>query len=145
MRRAPLVALAGLAVLVPLAMLVGVAFGGAAVAPGALVHALLHPTPAATSATIVWQLRVPRVAIAATVGASLALAGALLQALLRNPLIDPYLTGVVERSGRGDRNRGDDRARARAHPAARLRFGLGDGGAWSRCSRAAARASTRSD
>ena len=44
--------------------------------------------------TIVWQLRLPRVCIAATVGASLALCGALLQGMLRNPLADPYLTGV---------------------------------------------------
>ena len=99
MRRAPLVALAGLAALVPLAMLAGVAFGGAAVAPGALAHALLNPRAGGDVATIVWQLRIPRVAIAATVGASLALAGALLQALLRNPLIDPYLTGVASGAG----------------------------------------------
>ena len=45
-------------------------------------------------ATIVWQLRLPRVCIAATVGASLALCGAMLQGMLRNPLVDPYLTGV---------------------------------------------------
>ena len=44
--------------------------------------------------TIVWQLRLPRVCIAATVGASLALCGAMLQGMLRNPLVDPYLTGV---------------------------------------------------
>jgi len=43
---------------------------------------------------IVWQLRLPRVCIGATVGASLALCGVTLQGLLRNPLVDPYLTGV---------------------------------------------------
>jgi iron complex transport system permease protein len=91
--------LALLALLVPLAMLAGVAFGGAAVEPGALLHALLHPNEGGDAATIVWQLRVPRVAIAATVGASLALAGALLQALLRNPIVDPYLTGVSSGAG----------------------------------------------
>jgi iron complex transport system permease protein len=91
--------LIALAALVPLAMLVGVAFGGAALAPGALVHALLHPSAGGDAATIVWQLRVPRVAIAATVGAALALAGTLLQALLRNPIVDPYLTGVASGAG----------------------------------------------
>jgi iron complex transport system permease protein len=51
------------------------------------------------AATIVWSLRLPRIAIAATVGASLALAGTLMQALLRNPLIDPYITGVSSGAG----------------------------------------------
>lgn len=68
--------------------------GGTAVAPGAIVTALLHPHASGDIATIVWQLRLPRVAIAATVGASLGVAGALLQGMLRNPLVDPYLTGV---------------------------------------------------
>jgi iron complex transport system permease protein len=91
--------LAALAALVPLAMLIGIAFGGAALAPDALAHALLHPSAGGDAATIVWQLRVPRVAIAAVVGASLALAGTLLQALLRNPIVDPYLTGVASGAG----------------------------------------------
>ena len=91
--------LALLAALVPLAMLIGVAFGGAALAPDALAQAVLHPSASGDAATIVWQLRVPRVAIAATVGAALALAGVLLQSLLRNPLVDPYLTGVASGAG----------------------------------------------
>ncbi|HEV3089880.1 MAG TPA: iron ABC transporter permease [Candidatus Cybelea sp.] len=61
---------------------------------GAVAAALLHPHDSGTPATIVWQLRLPRVCIAATVGASLALCGAVLQGMLRNPLVDPYLTGV---------------------------------------------------
>ncbi|HEV2738130.1 MAG TPA: iron ABC transporter permease [Candidatus Elarobacter sp.] len=99
MRVPRVVALAALAALVPVAMLIGVAFGGAALAPDALAHALLHPSSGGDAGTIVWQLRVPRVAIAAVVGASLALAGTLLQALLRNPLVDPYLTGVSSGAG----------------------------------------------
>lgn len=43
---------------------------------------------------IIFDLRMPRVLLAAAVGASLALAGASLQALLRNPLAEPYLLGV---------------------------------------------------
>jgi iron complex transport system permease protein len=91
--------LLALAALVPLAMLIGVAFGGAWLEPGALAQAVLHPSAGGDAATIVWQLRVPRVAIAATVGAALAIAGTLLQALLRNPLVDPYLTGVSSGAG----------------------------------------------
>lgn len=67
--------------------------GGAAIPPAAIAHALLHPS-GSDVATIVWQLRLPRIAIGALVGASLATAGTLLQGLLRNPLVDPYLTGV---------------------------------------------------
>lgn len=43
---------------------------------------------------ILWDVRVPRVLLAAAVGASLAVAGAALQSLLRNPLAEPYLLGV---------------------------------------------------
>ncbi|GIF74653.1 FecCD family ABC transporter permease [Asanoa siamensis] len=44
--------------------------------------------------SIVWDLRLPRVLLAALVGAGLAVCGAVLQALTRNPLADPYLLGV---------------------------------------------------
>jgi iron complex transport system permease protein len=43
---------------------------------------------------IVWELRLPRVLTAACVGAGLALCGAVMQALTRNPLADPYLLGL---------------------------------------------------
>ncbi|MGH9255670.1 MAG: FecCD family ABC transporter permease [Vicinamibacterales bacterium] len=52
--------------------------------------------PALTRAdeAIVWLLRVPRVLVAAIVGAGLATAGAIMQSLFRNPLAEPSLTGV---------------------------------------------------
>lgn len=43
---------------------------------------------------IVWHIRVPRVLTAAAVGAGLAIVGAIMQALTRNQLADPYLLGV---------------------------------------------------
>jgi iron complex transport system permease protein len=43
---------------------------------------------------IVWELRLPRVLTAAAVGAGLAIAGAVMQAITRNPLADPYLLGL---------------------------------------------------
>lgn len=89
---ARLAALAAIAVLSACASLLA---GGTFIEPHALFGALFHPhTSASDIATIVWQLRVPRICIAAAVGAALALAGALLQGMLRNPLVDPYLTGV---------------------------------------------------
>lgn len=68
--------------------------GGSALSPHEVAGALVHPHVAGTANTIVWQLRLPRVTIAAVVGACLALCGAMLQGMLRNPLVDPYLTGV---------------------------------------------------
>ncbi len=43
---------------------------------------------------IVWDIRAPRVLLAAVSGASLSVAGVVLQALVRNPLADPYILGV---------------------------------------------------
>jgi iron complex transport system permease protein len=52
-----------------------------------------HPSAAVASA-IVWNLRIPRVLLAAVVGASLAASGAVFQASFRNPLVEPYILGV---------------------------------------------------
>lgn len=44
--------------------------------------------------TIIWQIRLPRVLLAAAVGATLGVGGLVFQALLRNPLAEPYILGV---------------------------------------------------
>ena len=44
--------------------------------------------------TIIWEIRLPRVILGALVGAALALAGAIYQGVLRNPLADPFILGV---------------------------------------------------
>jgi iron complex transport system permease protein len=54
-----------------------------------------------TDEAIVWELRIPRVALGALVGATLALAGATYQGVFRNPLADPYLLGVAAGAGLG--------------------------------------------
>ncbi|MFF0742702.1 FecCD family ABC transporter permease [Streptomyces sp. NPDC004111] len=51
--------------------------------------------------SLVWELRVPRVLLAALVGASLAVCGAVLQAVTRNALADPYLLGVSSGASTG--------------------------------------------
>ncbi|HEX8169742.1 MAG TPA: iron ABC transporter permease [Thermoanaerobaculia bacterium] len=48
----------------------------------------------ATARTILLQLRLPRVLLAAAIGAALAVAGVTFQTLLRNPLADPFILGV---------------------------------------------------
>lgn len=47
-----------------------------------------------TAYSILWNIRMPRVVLAALVGASLAIAGAAFQGLLKNPLADPYTLGI---------------------------------------------------
>lgn len=55
--------------------------------------------PADLAETIVVHIRLPRVLAAAVVGAALALAGAALQGVFRNPLADPYLLGAASGAG----------------------------------------------
>jgi iron complex transport system permease protein len=88
-----------LAVLV-LTVLVAVTIGPADIAVADVLHSIGHhldltstPVPRLTDA-IVWDLRLPRVLTAAAVGAGLALGGAVMQSLTRNPLADPYLLGL---------------------------------------------------
>lgn len=77
-----------------------VTFGPAAITPtevwaSALHHLGFGATPLSDLRDgIVWELRMPRVLTAAAVGAGLAVSGAVMQALTRNPLADPYLLGL---------------------------------------------------
>jgi iron complex transport system permease protein len=82
-------------VLLPIvACAVAMIVGAAPLPIGTIASELSHPHNRGPLHAIVWELRLPRVCIAATVGASLAICGAMLQGMLRNPLVDPYLTGV---------------------------------------------------
>ncbi|GGM56961.1 ABC transporter permease [Longimycelium tulufanense] len=80
-------------------LVLGVSVGSTFVPPGQVwsivAGHLLGRAPApGTPDLIVWQLRVPRALLAAVVGAGLGLVGSAVQALVRNPLADPYLLGV---------------------------------------------------
>jgi len=86
--------LSALALLLLLVSLVGVAVGPSGVAAADVWSVLtgrLHEGP---TADIVLRVRLPRVLLGLGVGASLAVAGVLFQALLRNPLADPFVLGV---------------------------------------------------
>ena len=85
--------LVALAVALVASVLAGILVGAVPIAPGDVWNALWGNGDAA-NATIVRDLRLPRVLGAAIVGGALAVAGALLQGLLRNPLADPYVTGT---------------------------------------------------
>jgi iron complex transport system permease protein len=68
---------------------------GAAALPAGEVLAVLLGGGDATSRTIVLELRLPRIVLALVAGGGLAVAGAVFQALLRNPLAEPYILGVA--------------------------------------------------
>src|SRR2546425_4305856 len=79
-----------LAIVAALALVLSVVLGPAAVPLGELLRS-----------DIVWNLRAPRALLAFLVGGSLGVAGAGLQALVRNPLADPFLLGLSGGAGLG--------------------------------------------
>ena len=90
-----------------IAALAGVAVGAVAIPATAVVQliaarlfhfAIDYPD---TFNTILFEIRLPRVALMALTGAALASAGTTYQGLFRNPLADPYLVGVASGAGLG--------------------------------------------
>jgi iron complex transport system permease protein len=61
----------------------------------------LHSPLSGSDDAILWELRLPRVILAALVGGTLAAAGAAYQGVFRNPLADPYLLGAAAGAGLG--------------------------------------------
>jgi iron complex transport system permease protein len=76
-----------------LAVALSLAVGTRSVPPHEVVSALLN-TSHSSDAALIREIRVPRTALAALVGVALALSGALMQSLTRNPIADPGLLGV---------------------------------------------------
>ncbi len=91
--RRALAPLALLALVLAASLIVSIMLGAAALPPGTVLRALVGRAPG-QDAAIVLQLRLPRAIVAALVGGALATSGAVFQALLRNPLADPYILGV---------------------------------------------------
>lgn len=92
--------LAGLVGAAVVAIGVSVGLGPVGLGPGEILAAL-GGSGDPVVVTIVRDLRLPRSMLAALVGGALALAGAVFQALLRNPLADPYVLGVSSGAGVG--------------------------------------------
>jgi len=85
--------LALLALIVVAAVALSLSFGASGIGPGDLWRAL-SGSGDPTTRSILFQLRLPRAALAALVGGALGLTGCTFQALLRNPLAEPYVLGV---------------------------------------------------
>ena len=90
-------------------LVVGLAVGPVHIGAGPIVAAALSHVPLihvhssldAVQRAVLWQLRAPRVVLAALVGGMLAIAGSAYQGAFRNPLADPYLLGVAAGAGLG--------------------------------------------
>ena len=91
------------------AIVAGVLIGPVPLRLGNVARALVDRLPFvdvdsgmdAQASAILWQLRLPRVVLAALVGGTLATSGAAYQGVFRNPLADPYLLGVAAGAGLG--------------------------------------------
>ncbi|OWR28168.1 iron ABC transporter [Saccharibacillus sp. O23] len=98
-------------VLLLLSLVLTLRIGSVHLPAGRIASILLHEIPGIGSrfpqiwddsaAQIVLKVRLPRIALAALVGAALALAGAAFQGVLRNPLADPFTLGVSSGSSLG--------------------------------------------
>ena len=80
-------------------LLAGLSAGAVPIPLAAVWAGLWHPN--ADASAIVRDLRAPRVVLAFLVGGSLAICGAALQAMIRNPLAEPYLLGLSSGAGLG--------------------------------------------
>jgi iron complex transport system permease protein len=86
------------ALLLIVVALLSIAVGARSLPPGTVFDVLLH-RDGSDAAYVVWELRLPRALIGLLAGAALGVAGALMQALTRNPLADPGLLGVNAGAG----------------------------------------------
>jgi len=87
----------GLLLALAAAAFTAASLGASALTPHELVTALLDA--ADPRHVLLWQVRLPRVACGALVGAALGVAGVLVQTAVRNPLADPWLLGVSAGAG----------------------------------------------
>ncbi|MEV1020404.1 iron ABC transporter permease [Streptomyces sp. NPDC050264] len=88
-------AIVGAAVALALAVLFSLAVGARAIAPSAVLDALLHGGHS-DAAEVIRGLRLPRTVVGLMVGAALALAGTVLQGITRNPIADPGILGISQ-------------------------------------------------
>ncbi|GIV61199.1 MAG: hemin ABC transporter permease [Rhodothermaceae bacterium] len=105
MRKTPIL-LAGLAALTCASMVVAVSFGSEPISLRDIAHVVRYrllggaaPDPVVDQ--IVWFLRMPRVLLAMIVGGGLAVIGVAMQALVRNPLAEPYILGISSGASAG--------------------------------------------
>lgn len=106
-RAATLLTAIVLVLALPVSIVAAVLFGPADLQPSEVMGTIWahltggDPVLSLTRDAIVWESRMPRVLTAAAVGGGLAVAGAVMQSLTRNPLADPYLLGLSSGASTG--------------------------------------------
>lgn len=101
LRRRPMyraTVVAAFAVLLGAGLLAGIRSGTYPLSPAQVIDTLLNPDQGVAS-RVLWEIRLPRVLLAALVGANLAVSGAILQGVMRNPLADPGIIGISAGAG----------------------------------------------
>ncbi len=79
-------------------MIMSLMKGAVDITPAQIIKALGNHQ-SGFQAQIIWNIRLPRTLVGAMVGMNLALAGAILQAVMRNPLADPHIIGISSGAG----------------------------------------------
>lgn len=82
-----------------LAIYCSLRFGAVSLSHQELFHILLGKHGLGQKASIIWDIRLPRLILAALVGAALAVSGAIMQGITRNPIAEPYLLGINSGAG----------------------------------------------
>ena len=80
-------------------MIISLIWGSTPVSLTDIWHTLWSDELTDTASQIIWNIRLPRNIVAALVGACLAVSGAILQAVMKNPLADPQIVGVSSGAG----------------------------------------------
>ena len=80
------------------AMVASLTLGSVDISFSTIVHTLLGNVQT-TDEMVIWNIRFPRNIVGALVGANLAVSGAILQAVMKNPLADPGIVGVSSGAG----------------------------------------------
>lgn len=96
MQRASMIGILGAGLVITI--LLSLAQGSVAMSLQEVWQALWHQGPELNQ-TILWDLRLPRIAAALFVGSALGMSGALLQGMLRNGLADPFILGISAGAG----------------------------------------------
>lgn len=79
-------------------MVFSLIFGSADISFATIMHTLTGHVES-TDEMVIWNIRFPRNIVGALVGANLAVSGAILQAVMKNPLADPGIVGVSSGAG----------------------------------------------
>ena len=79
-------------------MVISLIKGAVNISGSDIIYNLIHKT-ASVQGQIIWNIRLPRTLVGALVGLNLALSGAILQAVMKNPLADPHIIGISSGAG----------------------------------------------